>query len=278
MKKPSMQFVFLFIAFLTVSFESFAQRYPERRPRTEHDTDSYGRNETYQESIQQTLQEGQSARLSNLLRISGPEVREMDVISLSFTAQSFNGPAELYLYSNGQFLQTLQVSRNLRQIRAYLPANVPLNGLVISVSEEVFLDSVYVEVRKKEINRHDRYDRQVVAGSFLKLNVYQNINGQGQIELQRLINQQLGLSLEGAEILKITVEGRPQGLVPVLLQAELNNRTIGKPKLFHIAKSRVHLNVGSREEVDSLRINVVGDIQITRVIISIGQVRHSRID
>ena len=290
MKKTSSRFAVLFVAFLSVSLQSYAQRNPERReerlpvpqtypqPLSEYREPHYGPapmqvEESRHERIQQTLQPYQTLRLSELLRLSQHELRQIELVTLSVSAQSFYGPTDLLILSHGQFLNSMKVRRNLNTVYAMLPAGTSLEGLELRASQDIFLESVSAQIRRKV---QAPMSRLPAPYSTVSLQVNQDIYGRGEVALKKLIKQQLGLSLEGVEIQRVTVEGTALGYSQPMLQIVVNNRAASILKVLRAGRSRALLQVQSVEEIQSLRLSVTGDVRIYSITVSFGNVRYYR--
>lgn len=135
---------------------------------------------------------------------------------------------------------------------------------------------------RRDDRREDRYEdrfpvpqpqreRQMTAYSTLHLQVNQTIYARGTIFLGQLIKQQHGLSLKGAQIERVTVFGGVTRHRQANLQVEINNRPASMMRFLRRGHSM--LPVDSREEMNSLQLEVMGDAQIDSIIISVGQVR-----
>ena len=99
----------------------------------------------------------------------------------------------------------------------------------------------------------------------------------GEIHLKQLVKQQMGLTLEGAEIERVVVEASPLMYGRAAsVQVELNNRLVGPAKFLSPAQQRLPLQVNSMEEVRTLKLIVRGDARVELVHIRIGQVRPIR--
>lgn len=122
-------------------------------------------------------------------------------------------------------------------------------------------------------------ERQVIAGSLITLHVNQVIRGSGEIGLKRLVKQQTGLTLEGAEIQRVVVDGqslqrygRPASLIVLL-----NGRMEGREKDMDLFRGRTPFPLNSFEEVrQSLVLLVRGEALVQSVHLRIGRVRPLR--
>jgi hypothetical protein len=113
---------------------------------------------------------------------------------------------------------------------------------------------------------------QVSPHTLITLRVNQDIVS-GEVPLKRLVKEQLGLSLEGAQIERVAVEAMPLGRAASSLYVELNNRIASQVKYVSPAHRRTPLQVSSLEEVRSLRLVVSGQARILDINIRIGAVR-----
>ncbi|HXH74533.1 MAG TPA: hypothetical protein VNJ08_06185 [Bacteriovoracaceae bacterium] len=263
MKKASTSFLVLAIAALFISLESFAQRA-----------------EVITERVQQTIRPREILRLSQLLRLSPHEQSQMEVLSLSILAQGFQGRSELSIGSFGRPLTAPQrVKRQLTQVILQLPPQTLLEGLELNSSDDIFIESITVEISRirSRPGQHPR-DIQVQPNQLLTLQLHQQVRGHAEIPLKQLVKQQLGLSLEGAEIQRIIVEGQPVGGRMATVQVELNNRLVGQPEILSIGQRRNPILISTSEEVrGNLRLHVRGDAFIQQIVIRVGQVRGGHV-
>ncbi len=272
MKKASASFLVLFFAILMTSFQTFAQTYRDSNVITER--------------VGQSIRMYERLRLADLLRLSYEQQRNIEIRSLSVLASSLQGQAQLELSQNGLPLASETVRRQLKEVKFILQRSVSADGLELSSNQEIMLESITAEVSMRGMPgpgpipgpypgpRPDPREQQVLPNSLLTLHVGQEFRGFGEIPLKQLVKQQMGLSLEGAEIERIAVEGSPSGYGRAAsIQVELNGRPVGIEKYLSVAQRRTPIQVQSFEEVRSLKLLVRGDARIQTVIIRVGQVR-----
>lgn len=270
MKKATSSFLILFFAALLVSFQSFAQM-----------------NDVVSERVQQTLRRQERLRLSDLLRLSPQEQREMEILSLSLMAQSFQGPSTLEILQQGRSLTTPQtIRRQLKEVKVILPARTSLEGIEILAQDEIFIESVTAEVvRGRPLPTptpspyptpypptYPQPERRPVPNQMINLQVMQDVRMQQEIPLDTLVRQQMGLTLAGAEIQRVIVQAQPLGYGRAAsVQLVLNGRLVGEEKF--ISGQRLPILVQTYEEVRTLGLLVRGDARIHTVSIRVGQVR-----
>jgi hypothetical protein len=284
MKKASASFLVLFFSAILVSFNSFAQHHEGRghgryRPdRPDYNQESYnpGR-EILREQVNQNIRSYEKLRLSDLLRLSYQMQRNIEIISLSLTAQSYSySSAQIELSQFGRLIGTQIVSRQLNTVNFYIPPRTMIDGLELSSGQEVYLSSIVAEVI---MNRGEGpYNSgQVQPNSIHTLRVNQSTLGYGSISLVDLVKQQLRLDLRGAEIQGVTVFGETSRYGrEASVQLELNRRPVGIPQYFSRMNRQAELSIYSFEEVQDLNLIVNGDAQILDVVIRVGQVRTQR--
>lgn len=279
MNKASLSFVIVIFASLLVSLNSFAQRQGDR-PGERQDE----RRDTINERVQQTLRLYERLRLSQLLRLSPQEERQLKLISLSIKAQSFQGKAQLELISSGRSLSQAPVNRQLRDIQIQLPQGADLDQLELVASQsEIYIESISLEVQRQRPGQgqgpgphHPQPQiRQVSAGQLVHLEVHQQVRQMARIDLDELLLRQSGLTLSGAEIERVIVDGDPMGRGRgASVQVELNGRPVGQMKQLASAQRKLPLPIQTSEEVRSgLSLLVYGDAIIESIQIRIGQVR-----
>lgn len=268
MKKASASFLVLFFAILMTSFQTFAQVYRDSNVITER--------------VNQSIRMYERLRLADLLRLSYEQQRNIEIRSLSVMASSLQGQAQLELSQNGLPLASETVRRQLKEVKFILTRSVSADGLELSSNQEIMLESITAEVSMRGMPgpgpgpgpRPDPREQQVLPNSLLTLQVNQDIRGMGEIHLKQLVKQQMGLSLEGAEIDRVVVEGMPSGYGRAAsVQVELNGRPVGMEKYLSAAQRRTPIQVQSMEEVRTLKLLVRGDARIHTVLIRVGQVR-----
>lgn len=266
MKKASASFLVLFFAILMTSFQTFAQVYRDSNIITER--------------VNQSIRMYERLRLADLLRLSYEQQRNIEIRSLSVMASSLQGQAQLDLSQNGLPIASETVRRQLKEVRFILTRSISADGLELSSNQEIMLESITAEVSMRGMPgpgpgpRPDPREQQVLPNSLLTLQVNQDIRGMGEIHLKQLVRQQMGLSLEGAEIDRIVVEGMPSAYGRAAsIQVELNGRPVGMEKYLSAAQRRTPIQVQSFEEVRTLKLLVRGDARIHTVLIRVGQVR-----
>ncbi len=292
MKKASASFLLVIISVLFVSQHSFAQfqyqepghngpTYPSQYP-TGPSAPSFpsSSSEIISERIQQSLRMGQRLALSELLRLSIQEQRQIEVLSLRVSAQAFQGRGQLDISSLGRLIGQIQVRRQLSEQTILLPALTRADGLELSSQDDIFLESITAEIIRPRFQQ--TREQQPLPQQMLNLRVDQDIRFSGQIDLRELVRQQLGLTLEGSEIARVIVRAQPTSIRPRMggqiasCQVELNNRLVGPMKPISASQMQTPLQVNSLEEVQSLRLIVNGDARISEISIRIGQVRPVR--
>ncbi|WP_408096944.1 hypothetical protein ACJVC5_18060 [Peredibacter sp. HCB2-198] len=268
MKKASSSFLVLFFAALLVSFQSFAQM-----------------SDIVSERVQQTLRRQERLRLSDLLRVSPYEEREMEVLSLTIMAQSYVGQSTLQVLQMGRAIAAPQIIRRQSQVRIVLPARTSLEGIEILAQDELFLESVTAEVLRLRTPVPPTYptpypptypqpERQPVPNQMISLQVMQDVRMQQEIQLDTLVRQQMGLTLAGAEIQRVIVEAMPLGYGRAAsVQVVLNSRLVGEERFLSTTQQRLPLLIQSYEEVRTLGLLVRGDARVQSVSIRVGQVR-----
>jgi hypothetical protein len=224
--------------------------------------------------VNQNLRMYERARLSELLRVSRQD-ESLEVTSLSLEASSMQGQARVDILSiSGQILGSGIVRRNQGSIQVQLPPRTRISDIEISSSENILLESVSAQVERPYIPAPiPQQDRQPAPQQMLRLMVNQEIRGMGEIHLKQLVKQQMGLTLEGAEIQRVVVEASVNYGRAASVQVELNNRPVGPMKNLSSSIRATPLPVNSSEEARSLKLIVRGDARIEMVHIRIGQVR-----
>lgn len=119
-----------------------------------------------------------------------------------------------------------------------------------------------------------QYDRDVAAFSLVSLRVNRDLYAGGSLDLEQLVQEQLGQTLLNAEIERIAVEGDPSGRVgQAMVGVELNGRLTGPMKPLSFQSRMVPLQVNSYEQIRTLRLIVSGSARIMDISIRVGNVR-----
>lgn len=292
MKKASVSFLVLCFATLMTTFQSYAQiSYDSRDNRDNrggrhhrdvgdsHDYEDYRESNIITERVYQNVRMRERLKLSDLLRLSYEQQRNIEILSLSLSARALYGQSQITLFQNGLHLASESLKGPLREVRFDLIRPISINALDISVSQDILLDTITAEVSVRGIPspRPDPRDQQPTPYSALTLQVNQNVRGMDELQLRQMVRQQLGLTLEGVEIDRVVVIGQSLGYARVAsVQVELNNHLVGIERYLSSAQSRIPLEVQSYEEVRTLKLIVRGDAYINTVMIFVGQVRASR--
>lgn len=268
MNKASSSFFILVFATLFASLQSYAQV-------------NRGTN-VIREHVGQNVRINERLRLTDLLRLSYQEQSGVEILSLSIMTETLSQtPGRLDLSQFGRPFRTEIVKKRLHEVKFLLPPGTRAEGLELSSSSEIYLESITAEVSfsRSPIPGQRRpgpgYNQQVSPNSVLTVRVNESIRGQGRIPLKQLVKEQMGLTLDGAQIERIVVFGQPSrfGRVPTV-QVELNRRLVGEIKYLSANEDRTPLQVRTFEEVQqTLAVLVNGDAEIFEVRIKVGMVR-----
>lgn len=242
-------------------------QYPEY-PQYPSQGGSYSQTRIITQQLLQSLRSYETLRLSDVLRLSMNESRDLEVVSISLTAQSLRNSATVDVLSRGRSVGVPQLlRRHMSQVRLQLPSLSRLDDLEITASDEIILESIQVEVRSSL--------SQVVKpfpGQMIKLQLSQSVRN-GEIGLKQLVKQQLGLSLEGVSIQGIAIVAQSiRGVGSIQLEA--NNMPASSIKSVSSVSRALPLLQHSSLLIDgNLRLIVRGEVWIREVIIRVGQVR-----
>ena len=129
MNKASSSFLIFLFACLITSLPSFAQ---ERRIITER---------PYQE-----LRVHDRLLLTDLLRLSPGEARDMEIVSLTITAQSRIGQTQLQIMQGGRILMGGLIRPRMTDVTLPFPSRTQIEGLMVSTRGDVYLQSLQAEV------------------------------------------------------------------------------------------------------------------------------------
>jgi hypothetical protein len=261
---------------------SYPSQYPSQYP-TQPSGPSLpsSSSEMISERVQQSLRMGQRLSLSELLRLSIQEQRQIQILSLSISAQAFQGRGQLDISSLGRIIAQIQVRRQLSEQQISLPSLTMASDLEISSQDDIFVESISAQIIKPrgQGGWGQQREQQPLPQQMLSLRIDQDIRFSGQIDLKELVRQQLGLTLDGSEIDRVIVRaqpsvmrGRVSGPIPSC-QIELNSRLVGPMRPISGSQMQTPLQVNSMEDLRSLRLIINGDAFISDISIRIGQVR-----
>lgn len=271
MNRASSSFLLFILAVLFVSFQSYAQV----------------RGTTLQETLHRDLRPFERLRLAELFRLTYQEEADLEIISLSISAQNVERgrPARLELTDKGRILSTEMVRPNQRDIQFQVPVGSTFESLELSSSSLVYLTRISAEVRYRRIpgpgtgpghfpRPNPGYETPATPNSFLILRLYHNVRGYSVISVDQLARQQYGVNLEGAEVEMVVVQGEPvmYGRTPTV-QVEVNHRPVGDIRYLTYEQNQVPLPLYRGEVVRSLSLIVNGDALITEIRVRVGQVR-----
>lgn len=267
MNRASSSFLLFILAVLFVSFQSYAQV----------------RGTTLQETLHRDLRPFERLRVTELFRLTYQEEADLEIISLSVSAQNLERgrPARLELTDRGRVLSTEMVRPNQRDIQFQVPEGTTFESLELSSSSPVYLTRITAEVRYRRIpgpgpghfpRPNPGYETPATPNSFLILRLYHNVRGYSVISVDQLARQQYGVNLEGAEVEMVIVQGEPvmYGRTPTV-QVEVNQRPVGEIR--YLTQGQVQLPLYRVEASRNLSLIVNGDALITEIRVRIGQVR-----
>lgn len=292
MKKASSSFLLLIFAALLMSFQSYAQISVEigrgngNGPRGPRPGQGQGHHrplpdynqpmaELIHEEVRMNLRSYERMSLASLLRLSYGQENSMELITLSVRAQSLmNGPAQLELLQHGRPLSTQTVRRQLNEIVLTVPMRTLLSGLELHSVSEIYVESITAQVQRPYgpgPGPGQGYEQPAQPNSLITLQVNQSSRGYLRVPLEQLARSQMGISLRGAEIERVVVQGLDSYGRAASVQVELNGRLVGQVK--YLSQGQTPLPIQSMEAVQSLALIVSGDAQISEIRIRVGQVR-----
>jgi hypothetical protein len=273
MTKASSLFVLLFFVALITQVKAQGHHHQGYQGQAQS---SYSPAQVISQSINQIFAMGESRRVAELLRLSMSESRGLTAISLTMTA-SARGQAMVEILNRGRPQSQPQIIRGrMNQVSFPLPAGTNLEDLELRVQSEVMVDSLSAEVQSTYNPAPAPRPRlmQPMSGQMLRLELRQEIRYGGEIPLKRLVEEQLAITLEGAQIERVAVQGMVTRGMAASVQVEMNNRLVSPVKSISPAQGITPLPINSFEEVQSsLKLLVSGDVVITQINIRVGQVR-----
>ena len=226
---------------------------------------------TIAQRVSQSLGMREVRRVSEILRLAMAESMELEATSITISATALRQHALIDISSRGRLISSQIVRRQLSSITILLPARSRLDDLEISGSDDLFLDSISVEV---EGQRGQRQLMRPMPGQMLRLEVREDIYMSGSINLKQLVRQQLGLTLEGAQIERIAIQAQVLRGRSASVQVEMNHRLVGPIKIISPAQVMTPIPLNSFEDVrGSLELIISGDVVVNQINIRIGQVR-----
>ena len=223
--------------------------------------------------ISQSLRMREVRRVSELLRLSMSESMDLNANSITLFASSLRNPAMIQISSRGRMISNQIIQRQLSSVTILLPAQSRLDDLEISASDDMLIDTITVLAESSRVRRQDM---SAMSGQLIKLDLRQDVRMSAEINLKQLVQQQLGISLEGAQIERIAVQGQVLRGRSATVQVGMNNRIISEVKTISELQGVTPLPLGTMEEVQGdLTLLVRGDVFVSQIIIRVGQVRRS---
>ena len=223
--------------------------------------------------ISQSLRMREVRRVSELLRLSMSESMELNANSITLFASSLRNPAMIQISSRGRMISNQIIQRQLSSVTILLPAQSRLDDLEISASDDILIDTITVLAESSRVRRQDM---PAMSGQLIKLDLRQDVRMSAEINLKQLVQQQLGISLEGAQIERVAVQGQVLRGRSATVQVGMNNRIISEVKTISEFQGVTPLPLGTMEEVrGDLTLLVRGDVFLSQIIIRVGQVRRS---
>lgn len=276
MKKASSSFLVLAFAALFLSVNSFAQVRGPGRPQQPIPVPQIpsSQSQIIQEQANMVLRSLDRLRLSDLLRLQRHQ-EQLEILSLRIQAQSMaQVQSQLEVRAMGRVLSSQIVRRQMQDVSIALPAGTLASSVELAASGDTYVSTIIAEVREQRIpGPGPGQVMQVSANSLVTLKLQQSVRGYAQISLDQLVRSQLGLSLEGASLERVVVQGQPLGMGRAAsVQVELNNRPTGDVKYLG-QQAQTPIQIQTMEEVRSLSLIVSGDALISEVRIRVGQVR-----
>jgi hypothetical protein len=157
-----------------------------------------------------------------------------------------------------------------------LPAGTNIEDLELRVQSEVLIESISAQVQSTYPQGYPPVPTrmQPMSGQMLRLDVRQDIRYSGIIDLKRLVEEQLAITLEGAQIERVAVQGMLSRGMGASVQLLINNQIAGPVKSITSSQGITPFLVTNFQEVaSSLSLQVQGDVMISQVHIRVGQVR-----
>ena len=223
--------------------------------------------------ISQSLRMREVRRVSELLRLSMSESMELNANSITLFASSLRNPAMIQISSRGRMISNQIIQRQLSSVTILLPAQSRLDDLEISASDDMLIDTITVLAESSRVRRQDM---PAMSGQLIKLDLRQDVRLSAEINLKQLVQQQLGISLEGAQIERVAVQGQVLRGRSATVQVGMNNRIISEVKTISEFQGVTPLPLGTMEEVrGDLTLLVRGDVFLSQIIIRVAQVRRS---
>ena len=223
--------------------------------------------------ISQSLRMREVRRVSELLRLSMSESMDLNANSITLFASSLRNPAMIQISSRGRMISNQIIQRQLSSVTILLPPQSRLDDLEISASDDMLIDTITVLAESSRVRRQDM---PAMSGQLIKLDLRQDVRLSAEINLKQLVQQQLGISLEGAQIERVAVQGQVLRGRSATVQVGMNNRIISEVKTISEVQGVTPLPLGTMEEVrGDLTLLVRGDVFLSQIIIRVGQVRRS---
>jgi hypothetical protein len=232
-----------------------------------------GQSQIISERVMQTIRRQERVSIAELLRLSPGEAQFMQARSLSIVASSLRGQAQLDILSLGRPVGVPQlIRRQLSEVRVQLPLGTQLADLELVGSDDLLIETITAEVEEERFPGPGQ-EMQPQPGEVLKLDIRREIRMGGELSLSQIVREQLGLTLEGAQIERVVLLGAVSRGYSATVQVLLNGRLVGPMKPISQAMT-TPIPIRSFEEVQSdLRLLVRGNVLIQQVNVVVGNVR-----
>ena len=265
--------LFVLVLFAALATQANAQSREGRHGSGQGGYGHQGSAQVITQRISQSLRMREVRRVSELLRLSMSESMELNANSITLFASSLRNPAMIQISSRGRMISNQIIQRQLSSVTILLPAQSRLDDLEISASDDMLIDTITVLAESSRVRRQDM---PAMSGQLIKLDLRQDVRLSAEINLKQLVQQQLGISLEGAQIERVAVQGQVLRGRSATVQVGMNNRIISEVKTISEFQGVTPLPLGTMEEVrGDLTLLVRGDVFLSQIIIRVGQVRRS---
>lgn len=228
--------------------------------------------------VQESLRSGESLKISQWLRLSDSEAREL--VGLKLRVRNQNGSSSsLSLLAQGRVLETTQVrSSYSEEITFHLSSEIHLETLRLICHGEVMVESISGVLRNYQ-DYGSTYLRQPEPEEMIQLHLNKVVRGGTRFQLSHMTQEMQGLTLEGAEIERIILIGRAESRTRTSASAQvlMDGRPVSGHELVNTYSDKTPIRILSSQSVThSLELLVQGEMIVDAVLIKVGRVQRIR--
>lgn len=239
-----------------------------RTPPPAHHTNRPG-TQMLSQQVNQYLYQGQRLDLIRQLRLRAELDSGKQVLNLQVSAQSTQHRSSLKLIMNGQTVGSLPLGPSMQQGAFTLPPHTYLNDLQLAVVGGAYLGSVNATLG---YNTPMPPTGPIDEGrNRLRVDHFQNYQGQSIIPVRRVISDQYPGALMGKKLEKVVLLASSRG-GRARAQLLINGMPVGVEQIIPMQETRLRFHLDSYQrnvvgqDIRSIQIELRGNVQTSRLI------------